>query len=375
MKKDLIFVLLFWIILGSGAVYFYTSTNKNIYIKQDKNEKVIKDTNLTSKLTNLSKEFKIIAKWKTYSQLIKDKKYHDWVLKINNLIEQYKKNNKDYMVNYIYYNFIANNVLKNLTNFSDFDKDLIIQSIRRMDFNNLTDKNYNMQLMKDYVDVTYYKPILKEVNKIDKDKLNTDNTYFYKVMLDSKTGIFYRIFKNRYDWNKTWIWFKPEFLENQFVDFLSQRFEQVLSKIWYNKEWFRKRVFSYYNINSLKNLAKLINKDFQDMKVKYNLAKLWIPTDRFFRQDERRYLFKNGGLENDIYKKLKDKLKDFKKDIKEYRLKVYLLSYLWKDENLFNDKVRAKFINPWEWWGIQNLFRTWRFVDEIKKLDLKPKIK
>lgn len=375
MKKDLIFVLLFWIILGSGAVYFYTSTNKNIYIKQDKNEKVIKDTNLTSELTNLSKEFKIIAKWKTYSQLIKDKKYHDWVLKINNLIEQYKKNNKDYMVNYIYYNFIANNVLKNLTNFSDFEKDLIIQSIRRMDFNNLTDKNYNMQLMKDYVDVTYYKPILKKVNKIDKDKLNTDNTYFYKIMLDSKTGIFYRIFKNRYDWNKTWIWFKPEFLENQFVDFLSQRFEQVLSKIWYNKEWFRKRVFSYYNINSLKDLAKLINKDFQDMKVKYNLAKLWIPTDRFFRQDERRYLFKNGGLENDIYKKLKDKLNDFKKDIKEYRLKVYLLSYLWKEENLFNDKVRAKFINPWEWWGIQNLFRTWRFVDEVKKLDLKPKIK
>jgi len=375
MKKDIIFVLLFGIILWGGVVYFYNQKNDKVVLKTQKTKQVLKDKKVTADLTQLAKEFKDLSKWKTYTTLIKDKKYQAWVKKINNIIEEYKKQGKKDMVNYIYYNFIASNVLKDLNNFSDFEKDLIIQSIRRMDFNTLTEKNNYTQLMKDYVDVTYYQPILKEVTNIDKKRLNTDNKYFYKIMLDSKTWIFYRIFKNRYDWNKTGIGFKPEFLENQFVDFLSQRFEQVLSKLGYDKAWFRKRVFEYYHINSLKDLAKLINKDFQMMKKKYNLDNLWIPTDRFFRHDERRYLFKNGGLENDIYKKLWDKLQEFKKDIKEYRLKMYLLSYLWKDENLFNDKVRAKFINPEEGGWIQNLFRTWRFVDEVKKLDLKPQVK
>jgi hypothetical protein len=93
--------------------------------------------------------------------------------------------------------------LKYLPDFTDLEKDLVIQSIRRIDFNTLTDKNYYTQLMKDYVDQKYYRPILKELSGIDAKRLDTDINYFRKVMLDTQNGIFYRIFKNRYDWNKT----------------------------------------------------------------------------------------------------------------------------------------------------------------------------
>jgi len=75
-------------------------------------------------------------------------------------------------------------VLKYLNNYSDFDKDLVIQSIRRIDFNTMTNKNYYTQLMKDYVDEKYYKPILANLDQIDKKKLDTNIQYFAKIMLN-----------------------------------------------------------------------------------------------------------------------------------------------------------------------------------------------
>ncbi len=389
-KWELIVVLVLGVLVGWGFMFFWQSYGQQKFIEKqiekklssskksqnaEGNSELPKD--LSSKLLELDNRFEQIVKWKTYTQIIKDKNYQEWVKEVNNLIEKYKKQWNEEVVNYIYYSFIPQEVLKYLSNFTDLEKDLVIQSIRRIDFNTLTDKNYITQLMKDYVDEKYYKPILKELSWIDAKKLDTDIQYFAKVMLDTQNGIFYRIFKNRYDWNKTWIGFKPEFLENQFVDFLSQRFEQILAKLGYDKNWFKKKVFEYYHINSLKELANLIRQDYLNMKKKYNLDELWIPTDRFFRMDERRFLFKNDGLHTYLYKKLKERglLEEFKKDIKEFRLKMYLLSYLWKDINLFNHKVRANFIDPDLWPGIQNLFRVGRYVDEVMKLDLHPKVR
>lgn len=386
---EAIILIFMWVVGGILIVYFwqnywqkrliendvkkYISTNSKSQSNknQDKNTDIPKD--LMNQLADLDIQFKDIVKWKTYVQIIKDKKYQDWVRKVNDLIEKYKKEKNEDVVNYIYYKFIPLVVLKYLPDFTDLEKDLVIQSIRRIDFNTLTDKNYYTQLMKDYVDQKYYRPILKELSGIDAKRLDTDINYFRKVMLDTQNGIFYRIFKNRYDWNKTWIWFKPEFLENQFVDFLSQRFEQILAKLGYDKKRFKKKVFEYYHIHSLKELADLIRQDFLKIKKKYNIDKLWIPIDRYFRMDERRFLFKNDWLHTYFYKKLAEegKLEEFKKDIKEFRLKMYLLSYLWKDINLFNDKVRANFVDPDFWPGVQNLFRLSRYVDEVMKLDLK----
>jgi hypothetical protein len=119
------------------------------------------------------------------------------------LLEQEKSAGHKNNVDYIYYNFIVLVVEKYLKNFSNLEKDLVIQSIRRIDFNTLTDKNYYTQLMKDYVDVKYYRPILEEIKNVDDKKLDADKEYFYKIMLEPQSGIFYRIFKNRYDWNKT----------------------------------------------------------------------------------------------------------------------------------------------------------------------------
>ena len=377
MKRYELFVVLFiGIVFWAGTIYFLW--NKNNVVKTPtikKQEKSLsKNTSVSKELKKFDERFKNISAWKTYVQLIKDKDYQTWVKDINQLIEKEKKQGHEDVVNYIYYNFIWDTVLKYLKNYSDLEKDLVIQSIRRLDFNTLVDKNYYTQLMKDYVDEKYYKPILEELKNIDSKKLDTDKEYFWKIMLDPQNGIFYRIFKNRYDWNKTWIGFKPEFLENQFVDFLSQRFEQILAKLGYDKAWFKKKVFEYYNINSLKELAWLIRKDFENINKKYDLKKLWIPTDRFFRMDERRYLFKNGWLEK-LYESLGDRKDEFKQDVKQLRLKMYLLAYLWKEINLFNHKVRAKFIDPEGGPGVQNIFRVWRYVDEVMKLDLKPKLK
>ena len=375
-KVELIVILLIWVILWGGVVWYYNKQPKAV-IETPKNKEITKNVNqnLQDKLNKLEIDFKNFSKWKTYVQLIKDKNYQAWVKNINNLLEQEKKAGHKNNLDYIYYNFMAMVVEKYLPNYSKLEKDLVIQSIKRIDFNTLTDKNYYTQLMKDYVDIKYYKPALEEIKNVDKKKLDTDKKYFYKIILDPTNWFFYRIFKNRYDWNKTWIGFKPEFLENQFVDFLSQRFEQILAKLWYDKLWFKKKVFEYYNINSLEQLRDLINQDFNNINKKYNLDNLWIPTDRFFRHDERRELFKKDGLHKKLYTKLWNHLDEFKKDIKEFRLKMYLLSYLGKDINLFNSHVRAKFLNPDEWFGIQNLFRVWRYVDEVLKLDLKPEVK
>ena len=381
MKKiELISVLFIWAILWAWSVWYlnkYPSLNAEKTITTKDNKQVKISGNIETNLNNLENQFKNISDNKTYVQLIKDPKYQEWVKNVNNLLESEKKQWNEDNVNYIYYNFTSNVVLKYLKDYTDLEKDLVIQSIRRIDFNTLVDKNYYTQLMKDYVDQKYYKPILEELKNVDAKKLDTDDAYFTKIMLDTQNGIFYRIFKNRYDWNKTWIGFKPEFLENQFVDFLSQRFEQILEKLWYNKTWFKKKVFEHYKIDSLEGLAKLINEDYENINKKYNLEKLWIPTDRFFRMDERRALFNNKELETRLYVDLQKqwKLEEFKKDVKELRLKMYLLSYLGKEINLFNHKVRAKFINPEGGPGIQNIFRIWRYVDEVYKLDLKPQVK
>jgi len=386
-RLELVGIFILGILLWIGGIYLWQNWGQTKFIQKQikvttsnaksNNKEQQVDSEVVKLLNELDKQFKEIVKWKTYVQIIKDKNYQDWVKTVNQLIEKYKSQGKEDIVNYIYYTFIPQEVLKYLSNFTDLEKDLVIQSIRRIDFNTLTDKNYITQLMKDYVDEKYYKPILKELSGIDAKRLDTDINYFRKIMLDPQNWIFYRIFKNRYDWNKTWIGFKPEFLENQFVDFLSQRFEQILGRLWYDKNWFKKKVFEYYNINSLKELADLIRQDYLNIKQKYNLDKLGIPTDRFFRMDERRFLFKEDGLHSYLYKTLEKqwKLNEFKKDIKEFRLKMYLLSYLWKDINLFNHKVRANFIDPELGPGIQNLFRVWRYVDEVMKLDLNIKEK
>jgi len=377
--KEIIFAWIIWLILWWIWVYYWYNSWENLYNKEVIKSNIQSDVSsgniekYSDTLSKLEKQFKTISNWKTYEQLIKSNDYQNWVKNIATLIDNLKFKWKQNIVNYIYYNFISDVVLKYLNNYSDFDKDLVIQSIRRIDFNTMTNKNYYTQLMKDYVDEKYYKPILANLDQIDKKKLDTNIQYFAKIMLNVQNWIFYRIFKNRYDWNKTGIWFKPEFLENQFVDFLCQRFEQILWKLWYNKEWFRKKVFQYYNIDSLEWLRNLIEKDFEDLNKTYNLKKLWIPIDRFFRMDERRFLFNQDWLDKSVYKKLWNRKEWFKDKVKQLRLKMYLLSYFWKDINLFNSRVRANYINSkWGFW-IQNIFRVWRYVDEVMKLNLKPK--
>jgi len=374
-KLELLIILIFGVVLWWWTVFYYNQKPSIEFKRQNTNVNSENNITIIDKLNQFEVEFKKISKWKTYTQLIKSKDYKNWVDNLNDLLLKNKKEDNNDNIDYIYYNFIPRIVQKYLSNYSTLEIDLVIQSIRRLDFNTLSDKNYYLQVMKDYVDQKYYKPILEETKNIDKTKLDKDKTYFYKIMLDPQNWIFYRIFKNRYDWNKTWIGFKPEFMENQFVDYLSQRFEQILNKFWYNKIWFKSKVFEYYNIKLLKELAWLIRQDYNTINKDFNLNKLWIPTDRFFRQDERRWLFKYDGLHKTLYKQLWNRLNEFKNKVKQLRLKMYLLSYLWKDINMFNHKVRANFVDPDGAWWLQNIFRVWRYVDEVMKLDLKPKIK
>ncbi len=100
--------------------------------------------------------------------------------------------------------------------------------------------------------------------------------------------------------------------------------------------------------------------------------------DREYRGDEQADIFKDRAtVDAYIAKVSNDRGTEFESDIKNLRLKMYLLSYLGRkhpsdaDQGLWSSRARAKFLDPVYGNAIQNLFRLSRYVNpELVTLDL-----
>lgn len=275
--------------------------------------------------------------------------------------------------NYIFERLIPKIVINNYVvnwRISDIEAELIIQSIKRNDLKTLEDKNLITEKFKIYFEENKFNPFVKSLDT----KWMTKEQKI-DLILQDKTWIFYTILSNRYNWNKTWIWYKPWNMEAEFTKYLDWKLNNVYWIIGVTEKDVQEAIYKKYNINSLEDLAKLIKWDFDKIVNKYKLE--WkMPLERTYRDDEISDIFKDRVTVDKYTETLSWwNTSDFLKDIENIRFKMYLISYLWKDRTdldpeqwLWSSEARSKFIDRKYWDWIQNLFRLGRYIpwEEIK---------
>lgn len=350
--------------------------------KESKNNSVITEVHtwdnfLWKDEKDLKEKFSTLSqRFNKYDSLIKSESYQKFVADVHLLFEKYKSEKNEWKADYLFTKLIPALVIDNFSTTGkikdEAEIEWIIQSIKRKDFNTIREKDLLTEKFKIYFEENFFNNFIKNLEPRD----NLTNDEFKKIFLSEK-WVFVEVLKNRYDWNKTWIWYKDK-QEPEFAKYLNWKIETIFSQYWYTPESIEKKVFEIYAYKSLEELAKDIEKDFFELVKKYNLE--WkVPFDREYRNDEQDDIFENR---DNVTKYLNDitwnKLKEFENDLKTFRTKMYLISYFWRnrkdldeEQGLWSSKARSKFISKDVWNGVQNLFRISRYISWEKiKIDL-----
>ncbi|EKE28966.1 MAG: hypothetical protein ACD_2C00258G0006 [uncultured bacterium (gcode 4)] len=323
--------------------------------------------------SDIEERFKIISsQFQNHSDLIKSNQYKLFVDYVYEVFDKYKKLewNKEKELAYLFDVLIPKIVVVEWVKTGKIDDEqaeLIIQSIKRKDFNSIEDKRLLTEKFKIYLEEKNYNPFVKTLDSASITKAKTDSEEFKKIFLDPQEWIIYKVLRNRYDWNKTWIWFKPKELETEFSTYLNSKLENVFKISWIEEKDIIAKAYWAYWYASLEDQGKDILKDFKSMVQKYELdGKL--PLDRYYRNDEESDLFKSREIVDKYVSDLSWwKKEEFEKDLKDFRMKMYLLSFFWKnhpsDEQwLWSSMDRSDFIDPVLWKWVQNLFRVSRYI-------------
>jgi len=321
--------------------------------------------------------------YQDHNTLMESMQYKQFVEYIHKVFKKYNnlwwKENEE-KNNYIFNRLIPKIVLKNyIANWkiSEKEAELIIQSIKRNDLNTIKDKKLLTQKFKIYFEENKFNPFIKKLNvkwKTKEEKLD--------LLFNEKDWAIYNILSNRYNWNKTWIWYKPSDMEADFMVYLNQKLADTFDIIWVSEKEVIDFAYKKYNVNSLETLASNIKTDFENIITKYNLE--WkIPLDRYYRDDERNNIFIDRKTVNNYIATISEsKNNKFISDLEQMRFKMYLLSYfgrnrkdLNEDQWLWSSRTRANFIDKTHWKWIQNLFRLGRYLPwEEVKIDLNKNI-
>ncbi len=330
--------------------------------------------------SEITKRFDLISeKYPNHSDLMWSIQYEQFVEYVYSVFEKYKKiwwKEWDAINNYIYEKLIPKVVINNYVlnwRITEEESELVIQSIKRKDFNTLEDKKLLTEKFKIYFEEKKFNPFVKSLNTKWLNKQEKTN-----LVLQDKTWIFYQILSNRYDWNKIWIWYKPADMEAELTKYLDSKLTYVLWTIWVSETELEKAIYEKYKINTIELLAKDIFSDYNNIVKKYNLE--WkIPLDRAYRDDEINDIFVDRATVDKYVDNLSSwQTISFLKDVENLRLKMYLLSYLWRNRTdldekqwLWSSKARAKFIDEKYGDWVQNIFRLSRYIPwEEVKIDL-----
>lgn len=274
------------------------------------------------------------------------------------------------ILNYVFYIYIPQMVIDEYIVkrwWDDMNWEDIIQAIKRKDFasNDLKESQVALfpQKLADFIDKNI------DLNSFDKERLLSDNDYFYEKILKPNTWlhdvIFLKMVDPAYiilDWTQEW---QLEKLARSTV----KQFYELSWKIWITKEVLEQKVKEIYwydksvNINeSLKNdvLAKS-----EEMIKKYELDKKMM-SDRYLRYDEL-YIYTWDNFENTfkkyawIWKEV-----DFYKDVWEIWSRELLLFNFWLEEEYYYLPPRLKFYASKNTFYITNIFKIYKYADEHK---------
>lgn len=338
--------------------------NEDVWINLEEEDEITKRFNLISE------------KYPNHSDLMWSIQYEQFVKYVYSVFEKYKKiwwMESDKTNNYIYERLIPKIVINNYVinwKISEEEAELVIQSIKRNDLNTLEDKKLLTEKFKIYFEEKKFNPFIKNLNTKWMDKNQK-----MELILQDKNWIFYQILSNRYDWNKIWIWYKPAEMESDLTKYLDSKLTYTLWIIWVSESELENAIYEKYNINSIDLLAKDILTSFNNIVKNYNLE--WkIPLERTYRDDEINDIFIDRITVDKYIENLSNWKTDlFLEEIEDLRLKMYLLSYLWRNRTdldekqwLWSSRARSKFIDDKYWDWVQNLFRLSRYIpwEEVK---------
>ncbi len=394
MKKTIILLLTIFLLFSCSKIErIEPIINNNSDLKEEiKKDKIIdfdnkgwvdlndnKNIDLEEKEL-ITQRFDVLAKqYNTHSDLMKSAQYKIFVEYVHEVFNKYNDiwgiaaENKN---NYIFKVLIPKIVFKNYVDnwlLTEEDAELIIQSIKRNDLNTLEDKKLITEKFKIYFEENKYNPFIKNLNTSNLTKEEKLDLIFKE-----KDWVIYQVLSNRYNWNKTGIWFKPNSMEADFMDYLNKKLGNTFWVIWVSDEEVVEYAYSQYKVETLEGLAETILNDYKTIVSDYNLE--WkIPLKRTYRNDERNNIFVDRATVNKYLDTLSNSdNKKFISDLEKLRFKMYLLSYFGRDRKdldekqwLWNSKARSDFIDETYWDWIQNLFRVTRYLpDEKVKIDL-----
>lgn len=325
--------------------------------------------------SKITERFRVISEPQTeYGEFLRSPQYKDFVEYVHEVFAKYKWLEWDYEkeLTYIFDVLIPKVVMNNWVinwKMSDIEAELMIQSIKRKEFNSLEHKKLITERFKIYMEEKNYNPFIKSLTAEKISEMKKDEKVLVKNLLDPYNGIIYLVLKNRYDWNKTGIWYKPAELEWELAKYLNDKMMSTFSLLGYDDERVQELVFAEYKIDSLEWLAELIKKDYNDLVLKYGLSTK-MPLDREYRNDEQNDIFKDRSTVDNYISVLSDwNNKEFESDLSKLRIKMYLVSYFGKDrldldetQWLWSSRARAEFIDPKNGDWIQNLFRLSRYM-------------
>lgn len=261
-------------------------------------------------------------------------------------------------------NTIGNECQKSQWDMDNMER--LAEQIRRGDFTSAKDKDtITAEYNKRFTDKDVTKAKLLFMKNKTKEKI------LASVVAPAEENPFYLIYRNRYNWNKlaqAWTWFKPKNLEKEFVLNLQSKFNGILKDYKLTQEDVAKAVYAHYKVQDLDGFVKHIEEDYARMKSAYGLDSI-IP-EKAFSKGERKKIFADETTLKAFLEPISSKPEwdTIKKEILEFRTKIYYLVYLGMDKELDSEKVRQKVMNDWP--AIQNLFRTTRYIDEPMKINL-----
>ncbi|USN59009.1 MAG: hypothetical protein H6767_02785 [Candidatus Peribacteria bacterium] len=311
--------------------------------------------------------------YSSHSDLITSIQYKEFVGYVYEVFDTYKamEGNHEKELGYLFDVVIPRIVINNwvLTDkIDEAEAELIIQSIKRKDFNSVEYKKLLTEKFKIYMEETRYNELIKGLTPEKLEGLK-DDTAMQQFLFDPEVGVMYQVLSNRYNWNKTGIGYKPGDLEAEFVQYLDEKMVNILAILGITQDRLRDLAFDYYGVDSLENLAKSIKQQLDTMIATYPLEGN-IPLDRYYRDDERDDIFVDRDTVDVYVEKLSGgDVAGFYRDMEALRLEVYMLSYLGKDrtdldpeQGMWSSQARSDFIDPVYGKGLQNIFRLSRYL-------------
>lgn len=340
----------------------WTDLNKDYWINLEEEEKI-------------SERFRVISEqYNEYWDFLRSPQYKEFVTYVHEVFEKYKSLEWDHEkeLTYIFEVLIPKVVINNWViqwKMDDKESELMIQSIKRKEFNSLEYKKLITERFKIYMEEKNYNPFIKSLTAEKISEMKNNKSLFVSNLLNPNNGIIYNVLKNRYDWNKTGIGYKPSELEWDFAKYLNDKMVTTFGILWYTDDEIKNMVFEELKVTSLEELAQSIKSDFDTLVTKYSLSTK-MPLEREYRNDEQNDIFKNKSTVDNYISVLSNwNNKEFENALSNLRIKMYILSYFWKDRTdldeeqwLWSSRARAKFIDTTYWDGVQNIFRLSRYI-------------